>query len=178
MADSWDCSSISVFVGRTNPCVLGTSRILLCSLHAATRDSSSQRGVHCWCKASQVWAFGLRSLLDPNCMIHSEGPFLSLVRNCLSATLNCFFVGGHPIFFRIDRTENVSLWPSFKTQFNSFASSSFMAIIVVVTGFACVLEHTNIYPHLHPLLHWWCEHSGGCQQSHADSFWHCSCWKG
>ena len=90
-------------------------------------------------------AIYLSSPLDKNPV--KEGPFLSLGRKCLSAfrrhrTLNCLFVGGHQILFGIDRAENVSPWPSFKPQLNSFFL--FQLHDNVFTDFACVLEYTRI----------------------------------
>ena len=113
---------------------------LLRSFHAAIRDSYSQTWVHCCCTS------------------FSDGAFLSLVRKCLSAlrqyrTLNCFLVGGHPMFFRIDRTENVDPWPSFSTQFNSFASSHCMAIVTLPSVSSSALPvrlNTHLSIHLHP----------------------------
>ena len=47
-------------------------------------------------------------LLNLHHIISSEGPFLVYGSVCPHCdTLSCFFVGGHPIFFRIDRSENV-----------------------------------------------------------------------
>ena len=104
------------------------------------------------------------------------------VRKCLSAlrqyrTLNCSFVGGHPIFFRIDRAENADPWPSFSTQLNSGASSHFTALVALpcLTPPAFpVCLHTHLSRHLHPLWDSQCGHCGGCQQSDADFLWHCS----
>ena len=73
------------------------------------------------------------------------------------STLSKFelFFGGHPIFFRIDRTENVDLWLSSSTHFNYFASSNFMAIVALpslISPGLLVCSNTFVFLHVHPLL--------------------------
>ena len=86
--------------------------------------------------------------------------FLSLARLCLFRiaaiyrTLIYLFVGGHPIFLRTVRAEDLSSLPFFHTQFNSFVSSNLMEnsciITTVFTSFFSVHECTRIL--LHALL--------------------------
>ena len=88
---------------------------------------------------------------------------LSIATQC--RTLHCFLVGGHPMFFRIDRTENVDPWLSFNTQFNSFASSNCTAVVAspVVSSPDCPVRlNTQLSLHVHPIWDLSCEHFGEC----------------
>ena len=99
----------------------------LCSLHAAVRDSCSQRlSPQLMHILISEGVFGLRSFFRPHQILPSEDPFLSLCTEVsfriAILSLNCLFVGGHPICFRKDRAENVYLLGHLFEYTNQFLS--------------------------------------------------------